>query len=77
MIVEFVPKGKTKGEKERELLKKMKKQLDEMKFNVTPDKVTIFLDIFDEFCEIKHISKVQILAKRAKRSQSATTITEK
>jgi len=58
------------SQKERELLQKMKKQLDDMKFNATPDKAADFLAVFEEFCKLKKIPKSQITIKLAKSRQS-------
>jgi hypothetical protein len=76
-VKDFREAIKTANQKERELVLKMKKQLDGMKFNPTPDKAAEFLEVFDEFCQLKHIHKAQIAVKRAKKRQLGELSTEK
>jgi hypothetical protein len=67
----------TKGQKERELVQKMKKLLDGMKFQTSPSQVSEFLEVFEEFYKLKGVSKAQIVIKKSKKRQSESTSTEK
>lgn len=60
-------KAVSKNEKERELIKKLKKELDEMKFSSSVDQVTTFLENFEEFIKSRGISKTQIDLRRIKK----------
>jgi hypothetical protein len=55
----------------------MKKQIDDMKFNATPDKIADLLLSVEEFYRLKHISKVQIDVKLTKKRQLTASSTEK
>jgi hypothetical protein len=76
-VKDFREVVKTSNQKERELIEKMKKQLDGMKFNATPDKIADLLLLVEEFYRLKHISKVQIDIKLAKKRQLEESSTEK
>ena len=76
MSYEGYPIIQSKTRKERELSQKLKKMLDEMKFRATPEKVSEFLALFEEFYKSKGVSKAQVVIKRKKR-QSETKSTEK
>jgi len=67
----------SKHRKERELVQKLKKMLDAMKFRASPDEVAEFLETFEEFYKLKGVSKAQIEIKKSKKRQSETLSTEK